>query len=105
MIEDEVSQNVLYQGRYLDILGTYVSWNDLVKVFMFPKARFDKVSVEGLPDNPIVTSDYSELLSNKEFLNVLNRRATACMITNQETEMLIEKANEIIEMIDNELKK
>lgn len=104
MIEDEVSQNELYQGRYLDILGKYVSWNDLVKVFTFPRARFDKVTVERLPDNPVVTSDYPALLANKEFFNLLNRRATFCMITNQETEMLIEKAKKIVEMIEIELK-
>jgi len=104
MIEDEINQDALYQGRYLDMLGKYVSWNDLVKVFTFPRARFEKVTIERLPDAPIVTSDYSALLANMEFLNLLNRRATTCMITNQETEMLIEKANEIIQMIDNELK-
>lgn len=104
MIEDEVNQDVLYQGRYLDMLGKYVSWNDLVEVFSFPRARFDKIAVEKLPDNPIVKSDYSALLANMEFLDVLNRRATTCMITNQETEMLIEKVNEIIQMIDRELK-
>lgn len=104
MIEDEIIQNELYQGRYLDMLGKYVSWNNLVKVFSFPRARFDEVTVESLPDNPIVRSDYSVLLANQEFLNVLNRRATFCMITNQETIILIEKAKEIIQMIDNELK-
>jgi len=103
MIEDEVEQNVLYNGRYLDMLGKYVSWNDLVKVFAFPRVRFNMVTVERLPDNPVVTSDYPALLANKEFFNLLNRRATFFMITNQETEMLIEIANEIIEMIDNEL--
>jgi len=104
MIEDESIQNELYQGRYLDMLGKYVSWNNLVKVFAFARARFDEVTVESLPDNPIVTSDYSVLLANQEFLNVLNRRATSFMITNQETIILIEKAKEIIQMIDNELK-
>jgi hypothetical protein len=104
MIEDEVNQDVLYQGRYLDMLSKYVSWNDLVKVFTFPRARFQKVTVERMPDNPIVTSDYSALLANKEFFNVLNRRATFCMISNQETEILIEKARKSIQIIDNELK-
>ena len=104
MIEDEINQNELYLGKYLDILGKYISWNDLVKVFTFPRARFNEVTVESLSDNLTMTSDYSALLANKEFLNVLNRRATFCMITNQETEILIEKAAKIIQMIDNELK-
>ncbi|WP_276390707.1 DUF6090 family protein [Eudoraea chungangensis] len=104
MIEDEVNQDELYKGRYLDMLGKYVSWNDLVKVFTFPRARFEKVTIETLPDAPFVTSDYSALLADMEFLNVLNRRATTCIITNQETEMLIEKAKEVIQMIDFEIK-
>lgn len=76
----------------------------MVKGFTFARVRFDKVIIESLPDNPIVTSDYSVLLANQEFLNLLNRRATFFMITNQETVILIEKAKEIIQMIDNELK-
>jgi hypothetical protein len=104
MIEDEISQNELYLGSYSDMLGKYISWNDLVKVYTFPRVRFDEVTLESLPDNPTITSDYSALLSNREFLNLLNRRATFCIITNQETVVLIEKAREIIQMIDNELK-
>jgi hypothetical protein len=104
MIEDEISQNELYLGRYSDMLGRYISWNDLVKVFKFPRARFNEISPEILPYNPIVTKDYLGLLTNKEFLNLLNRRTTFCMITNQETEILIIKAKEIIKIIDLELK-
>ena len=103
MTEDELSQSELYVGRYSEILEKYISWNNLVKAFAFPRARFTEVSLESLPDNPIVKSDYSGLLSNMEFLNLLNRRATFCMITNQETEILIEKAREIIQIIDKEL--
>ncbi len=105
MIEDEVNQNELYLGRYSDMLVKYVSYNDLVKAFAFTRARFDEITLEGLPENSIMTNDYSALLANKEFLNILNRRAVLCMITNQETKILIEKAKKIIQMIDNELKK
>lgn len=104
MIEDEVNQNELFLGRYSDMLAKYVSYNDLVKAFAFPRARFNEITLEGVPENSIMTSDYTTLLANKEFLNILNRRAVLCMITNQETKILIEKAMKIIQMIDNELK-
>ncbi len=104
VIEDEVIQNDLYVGRYSDMLGKHVSWNDLVKVFKFPRARFTQVTVESLPDSPVVKSDYSAILGDQEFLNLLNRRATLFMITNQETAVLMNKAEEIILLIENELK-
>ncbi|WP_242158578.1 sulfatase-like hydrolase/transferase [Aestuariivivens sediminis] len=85
VIEDEISQNDLYLGRYLEILSKHICYNDLVKVFAFPRARFHDITLERLPDNAIMTSDYAALLNNKEFLNILNRRAVLCMITNQET--------------------
>jgi len=103
MIEDEVSQNELYLGKYSDLLTKYVPYNDLVKAFAFPRARFHEITLESLPENPILTSDYAALLADKEFLNVLNRRAILCMISNQETDILIEKAMLIIQMIENEL--
>ncbi|MBT8270800.1 MAG: hypothetical protein KJO25_02020 [Bacteroidia bacterium] len=103
MIEDEISQNELLLGRYSVILEQYISWNDLVKAFSFDRARFDAVTLESMPENQTVKSDYSALLNNMTFLNILNRRATFCMISNKETEILIGKAGDIIEMIDNEL--
>jgi len=104
MTEDEIVHNELYQGKYSDMLVDYLSWNNLVKSFVTSGIRFNKISIETMPDNPVVSSDYKSLLNNKKFLNILNIRATMCMITNHETKTLMEKAEEIIEMIDNELK-
>jgi hypothetical protein len=103
MIEDEINHSNLYVGKYSDLLDNYISWNDLFKSYKSSGIRFNKTSVERMPDNPAVLSDYKALLNNKEFLNTLNRRAIYCELTYGETTTLIEKAQDIIEMINNEL--
>ena len=103
MIEDEVDHNEIYTGKYCDIMNKYLSWNDLVKAYITKNLRFGDFALEPMPENPVATSNYKGLLGNKEFVNVLSRRTGDCMISNTETEVLIEKAKEIISIIDNEV--
>jgi hypothetical protein len=103
MVEDEIYHDKLYQ-QYQDLISDYLSWNDLIKSYAaFTRARFNRISYAVMPNNPISTSDYRSLLNNKTFFNVLHRRTTYCSGTNQETNLLIEKAEGIIKIIDNEL--
>lgn len=104
MIEDEIIHNKILQGSYAEFIQTYLSWNDLVMAFSFDRARFKSITFESMPMNITVVSDYSKILNNMTFLNVLNRRASLCMISNHETKILIEKARGIVNIIDDELK-
>ena len=56
-----------------------------------------------MEDNAMVSSDYKLLLEDKVFLNTLRRRAIYCELTNGETTILIEKAENIITSINKEL--
>ena len=103
MIEDEITHSNMLQGRYSDLVETYLSWNDLVMAYSYDRARFNNIAFESMPNNKIVVSDYAAILNNMTFLNILNRRASFCMISNQETKVLIEKAKVIIDLIDEEL--
>lgn len=105
MIEDEVSHLNVYIGPYCEILANFLSWNDLVKQYTTFGVRFRQMNLQIMPDNPAVTSDYVSLLNNKQFLNLLSRRASMCNISNYETEDLIKKAQNIIKLIDEELKR
>jgi hypothetical protein len=100
MIEDEITQNELYNGPYQEVLSKYISWNDLMKSYSMNHVRFDATAMEIMPENPISISDYQSLVNDIYFINVLHRRAGLCMISNQETLQLIEKAREIIRLID-----
>ena len=104
MIEDEIAHSDMYFGAYTEILENFLSWNDLLKHRTMPAARFKKIQLQLMPDNPVVSSDYFALLNNKRFLNLLSRRASICNISNNETEDLIEKAEGIIKLIDEEIK-
>ena len=104
MIEDEYNQDQLYRGPYQEFLSNHISWNDLMKPYLTNQIRFNAISLEAMPDNPIIKSDYRSALSSMYFLNLLHNRASLCMVSNQETKVLIEKANGIIMMIEEELK-
>ena len=60
-------------------------------------------TLEVMSDNPFLGSDYKSVLSSKKFHNILQQRASLCMISNHETSVLITKAQEIIALIDEEL--
>ncbi len=105
MIEDEVIQHNLYNGPFQEILSEYVSWNDLVKKYTsFDRVRFEGVTLEPMPDNPVSKSNYKALFSEIKFLNILHRRAVFCQGTNIETKVLIAKAKKITNAIDKQLK-
>lgn len=103
MIEDEINHNEVYLGKYTDIIDKYLSWTDLAKDLTTARIRFSGITLETMPENPIISSDYKSLINNMEFLNTLSRRVIYCTITNDETKILIEKAKEIITIIDDEL--
>ena len=106
MIEDEVNAHKLFTDNYINNLSEYVSINELFDGYKTPSIlRFDDFTITSSSNNPILTSDYVGLLQNKKFMNDMNRRAIMYSITNVETKSLIEKANHIIQLIDNELKK
>ena len=106
MIEDEISQNDIYNGPYQQILSEYLSWNDLIKSYKtYQRVRFEVVNLEPMPDNPTSKSDYKALFNEKLFFNILHLRTVYCYITNQETMDLINKAESILKFIEDELKK
>ena len=105
MTEDEIRHRDIINSEYDSIIRQYLSWNDLIKVWTRQGVvRFNDLSLKGMPDNPIVQSDYKTILNDKSFLNLLNQRATLFTITNSETLDLIKKAEEIIDIIEQELK-
>jgi hypothetical protein len=105
MIEDELNHDKLYREKYQDLLAKYISWNEMIKTYSTIQVRFNNISLEAMPENPIIKSDYQSLLSNMYFLNTLHQRASLCMVSNQETKVLMEKARGIIQLIDYELKR
>ena len=104
MIEDEVSTDKLYHEVFIQFIHEYLSFNDLFQHFETKNmARFDNIKMESISSNNSIKSDYESLLKNKKFVNTIQYRAFAYMITNNETESLIKKAKEIIKTIDKEL--
>ena len=103
MVEDEINHSNLYVDIYQNILDKYISWNDVFKQVNQNGLRFGETLVEAMEDNPIVTSNYKLLLADKVFLNILKRRAIYCELTNDETTVLIDKAEKIITSINKAL--
>lgn len=104
MIEDEISSDKLYHEVFIKLIHEYLSVNDLFQHFETKNLlRFDYIKMESISSNNIIKSDYDSLLKNKKFINTVQYRAFAYLITNKETESLIKKARGIIKTIDKEL--
>lgn len=103
MIEDEVSHGNLYHNVYLDILSDYIIVNNLTESDVNNWVRFNKPTFAKMPDNRNFNSDYESILRNKKFLNILHLRVRVFSGTNQETSYLMEKAEAIIQKIDEEI--
>ena len=103
MVEDEISDNNFYNNDYKNILSDYISVNNLTESNVTLWSRFGTPTFAKMPDNQILTSDYESILRNKKFLNFLHFRVRVQSGTYQETEYLIGKAEDIIQMIDLEL--
>ena len=103
MIEDEVSHGNLYYNEYLDILTDYITVNNLTQSNVNNWVRFNKPTFAKMPDNKRIKSQYEAVLSHKKFLNILHLRVRVSSGSNQETSYLIEKAQAIIQKIDEEL--
>ena len=103
MVEDEISDNNLYNNDYKNVLSDYISVNNLTEVNITLFSRFGTPTFAKMPDNPILKSDYESILRYKKFLNLLHFRVRNFSGTYQETEYLIGKAEDIIQMIDIEL--
>jgi len=103
MTEDEINHSNLYVDKYCNILDKYISWNTVFKHGTNGGSRFKERLIKKMEDNAMVSSDYKMLLTDKVFLNTLRRRAIYCELTNGETTILIEKAENIITSINNEL--
>ncbi|NNF33498.1 MAG: hypothetical protein HKN68_05290 [Saprospiraceae bacterium] len=103
MIEDEINQDQIYRGPYKDFLVRHLSWSDMIKSYSNDQVRFNIISLDTMPENSIIKSDYYAALSSMYFLNLLHSRTSLCMISNQETNVLKKKAEVIIELIENEL--
>lgn len=104
MVEDELSADKIYHEVFIKFIHEYLSFNDLFQYFETQALlRFEKIKMESISSNSIIKSDYESLLKNKKFINTMQFRAFAYMITNKETESLIKKAKEIIKTIDKEL--
>jgi len=103
MTEDEINHSNLYVDKYCNILDKYISWNTVFKHGTNGGSRFKERLIKKMEDNAMVSSDYKLLLEDKVFLNTLRRRAIYCELTNGETTILIEKAENIITSINKEL--
>ena len=104
MVEDEIGQYKMFHERYIPLAERHIAWNDV----FYQKAsraiaRFEEKPIFNMGDNPNVISDYRGLLTDQEFLNTLRLRTIYFGFSKQETEVLIKKANNIIELINEEL--
>jgi len=104
MVEDEIAHADLYL-QYGTILDKYISWNDVFKQKSFNTfgSRFKAITINSFNESERLTSDYKSILEDKVFLNLLNRRVIYCQLTKNETISLIEKAQNLIAIIDKEL--
>jgi hypothetical protein len=105
MVEGEIVENDITNNKYYPILYKNVDMAQIYKWFKISDINFErKKTLVGLIPSIHISSHYEELFKNQEFINVLHTRVTFLNISKFETELLIGKANEIITIIENELK-
>jgi hypothetical protein len=105
MVEGEIVENDITNNKYYPILYKNVDMAQIYKWFKISDINFErKKTLVGLIPSNHISSNYEGLFKNQEFINVLHTRVTFLNISKFETELLIGKANEIITIIENELK-
>lgn len=105
MVEGENIENDMAINKYFPFLYKYVDMAQIYKWFKISDINFErKKTLVGLIPSNHLSSNYEELLKNQEFVNVLHTRVSFFNISKHETDLLIGKANEIITIIENELK-
>jgi hypothetical protein len=105
MVEGEILENDITNNKYFPLLYKNVDMAQIYKWFKISDINFErKKPLVGLIPSNYLSSNYEELFKNQEFINVLHTRVTFLNISKHETELLIGKANEIITIIENELK-
>jgi len=101
MAEDEINHSRYYLEEYIPIVGNHVSWNGVFKQMSYISNRFNTNPMTNLKANPNMASDYKSLIADRAFLNALYLRTVFCQISTEETNELIEKARDIIDLIEN----
>ena len=105
MVEGENIENDMANNKYFPFLYKYVDMSQIFKWFKISDINFERENdLRGLIPSNHISSNYEELFKNKEYINLLHIRASFLTISKHETELLIGKANEIITIIENELK-
>lgn len=105
MVEGEIIESNVTTDKYFPFLYKNVDMAQIYKRFKISDINFErKKSIIGLIASNQIDSNYEELLKSQEFINVLHMRVSLLNISKHETEILIEKANNILSIIENELK-
>ena len=104
MIEEEKNENELFRKEYLNIIYDHASLANIISNFKLSTINFELIDdVEIINASKVLESDYDPILRNNRFLNILSMRMTLLTINAYETDLLIDKANELINWIDAEL--
>jgi len=99
MTEDEIySSNMVYNNLY-PILKRYVPLLDITNSLQY------KFKLSNYAEKSTFSSDYKKLFMDMEFESTLATREIALMVSLLQTKQLIETAKEIIELIDEEIKR
>ena len=104
MVEEEVYATEVFQTQYYPVLAKYIFIQDIVK-YAFGTSFFGAIVQEDMYNAAAMESDHTSLLLDMEFLNHLRMRASHMQITNGETRELIKLMDDIIQLIDQEVKK
>ena len=104
MTEGEIVENNMANNQYTSLLFGYVSLANVLDNFKISDLNFNRINkIKGVIPSKFIDSDYIGLLKDKKFINTLHMRATFINISKHESMLLINKAKEIIELIDSEL--
>ncbi|MCJ7467105.1 MAG: DUF6090 family protein [Maribacter sp.] len=104
MTEGEIIENNITVNQYCPLLFEHISVANVLKNFRISDLNFNRQSKSrGLTPSKFITSNYLSLFKDVRFINTLHMRANLLNISKHESELLIEKAKEIIKLIDADL--
>lgn len=103
MIEEETYAMTLFQNNYYPVVAKHILIHDVIDQSFSTSFFGTGITQEEYSDIPL-KSDREGLLKDREFLNHLRMRASHLQISNTETKELTVHAQNLIGMIDKEIK-
>lgn len=102
MLEEEQYANNLLHGAYYNLLAENIAIQNVMESLVTASRLSENFAKQGMKNNRL-ESNYSDLFANRTFFNHLSLRARYMQTCITESEYLIQRSKDLIDLIDKEL--